>query len=200
MADMQQKKKKKKTAGDALVHTAQVSINVIKANPVRLCKQQRNLSWTDLQEFARRQQHSRTKKKVRRGRQVSYFTDGTRMPALLPGSWHQAWAPSAHSNCLHFQIYDCMINEVFILPSATLQSVFPINKEPGMTQGDWFLISIWCHHAEYLPLMTANWNNPELRKALKMSLPLGDVWTLPKSNGDIKYVNAETHRCIKAIK
>lgn len=69
-------------------------------------------------------------------RQVHSLTDGTRMPASLPGSWHQAQAPSAHSNCLHFQIYGCMINEVFILPSATLQSVFPINKEPGMTQGD----------------------------------------------------------------
>lgn len=81
-------------------------------------------------------------------REVRYRTDGTRMPASPPGSWHQAWASSAHSNCLHFQIYDCMINEDFILPSATLQSVFPINKEPDMTQGDWFLISIWCHHAE----------------------------------------------------
>lgn len=71
-----------------------------------------------------------------RGRQVHSLTDGTRMPASLPGSWHQAQAPGAHSNCLQFQIYGCMINEVFILPSATLQSVFPINKEPGMTQGD----------------------------------------------------------------
>lgn len=70
------------------------------------------------------------------------------MQASLPGSWHQAWAPSAHSNCLYFQIYGCMINEVFILPSASLQSVFPINKEPGKTQRDGLLISIWYHHAE----------------------------------------------------
>lgn len=124
------------------------STNVIKANPIRLCKQHINLSWTDLQDslFARTQRQSRKEK--RDGGDKYALTDGTRMSALLPGSWHQAWATSAHSKCVHFQIYDCMINEGFILPSATLQSVFPINKEPGMTQGDWFLISIWCHHAE----------------------------------------------------
>lgn len=98
---------------------------------------------------------------------VRYLTDGTRMPASPPGSWHQAWAPDAQSKCLHFQIYDCMINEDFTLPSATLQSVFPINKEPAMTQEDWFLISIWCHRAESTFLLTtANWHESELGDAL----------------------------------
>lgn len=85
--------------------------------------------------------------RTEREREVRYLIDGTRMPASPPGSWHQAWAPSAHSNCLHFQIYDCMTNEDFILPSATLQSAFPVSKEAAMTQGDWFLISIWCQYA-----------------------------------------------------
>lgn len=115
-----------------------------------LChKQHTNLSRPDLKESHCKVSWERAiKQKREREREVRYLTDGTRMPASLPGSWHQAWAPSAHSNCLHFQIYDCMINEDFILPSATLQSAFPVSDEAAMTQGDWFLISIWCHYAE----------------------------------------------------
>lgn len=61
-----------------------------------------------------------TKQGREREKEDRHLPDGTGMPASLAGSWHQAWTRSAHSNCLHFQIYDCMINEDFMLPSVSL--------------------------------------------------------------------------------
>lgn len=116
------------------------SINVINANRIRLCTNNTEIS------------PGLTLKNLE-GETVRYLSHGTRMPASLPGSWHQARAPSAHSNSLHFQIYDCMINEDFILPSATLQSAFPISKGAAITQEDWFLILIWSHNVESTFLM-----------------------------------------------
>lgn len=95
------------------------------------------------------------------GSKVRYLTDGTRMPASLPGSWHQTLAPDAQSNCLHIQIYDCMINEDFILPSATLQSAFTINKGPPRRRrliSDFNLVPpCWIH----LSLNSRDWHEPE---------------------------------------
>lgn len=131
-------------------------INVINANLIRLChKQHTNLSRPDLKESHCKVSWQRTEvQKRERGREmasaISLMAPGCRHLCLAVGTRHGLPAPTAT------QIYDCMINGDFILPSATLQSAFPISKGAAMTgRATMKSLPIW-----YI------WYKPELSQAL----------------------------------